>query len=177
MSSHLSPSVLAYADPWYCSCVADGEGESPSQLCGRRGYCDILTNLFLPGGSDTSNITSCVFCENNLCLCNTKKGLVSKEGEWDNSYTPINTWTWWAAACVGSIGPASWPDSIQCQQVVSTNLSWSLLHSLFFFPTFTLLIPICNVKLSFTPTVQSWSNGPCSSLSVTLWMLTVEWAL
>lgn len=32
-------------------------GESPSQLCGSGGYCDVLINQFLPVGSDTSNIT------------------------------------------------------------------------------------------------------------------------
>lgn len=73
MSSLLSHTVLAYADIQSCNGVAGGVSESPSQLGGRRGYCDILTNLLLPVGSDTSNITLCIFCENGLCLCNTKK--------------------------------------------------------------------------------------------------------
>lgn len=52
-------SAVAYADPCPWNRTADGLGESPSQLCGIRGCCDVVRNLFLPVGSDTLNITLC----------------------------------------------------------------------------------------------------------------------
>lgn len=62
-----------------------------------------------------------------------------------------------------------------CQPVVTSRLSSS--YMVCFFSALTPLTCICDVNLSLTPTGQNEENGPCPSLSVTMWILNVERAL